>query len=44
MCNPEDQSPVVDGPPAEEAVARDTRSNSQRNHDAANAGCQISHS
>ncbi len=37
MCNPEDQSPVVDGPPAEETVQRDTRSTGQRNHDGLNA-------
>jgi hypothetical protein len=33
MCNPEDHAPVVDGPPDEEAIQRDTRSASQRNHD-----------
>jgi len=37
MCNPEDQNPVVDGPAGEEAVRRDTRSASQRNHDGLNA-------
>lgn len=31
MCNPEDQTPVVDGP-SEEAVQRDTRITAQRNH------------
>ncbi len=33
MCNPEDQTPVVDGPPPEEDVQGDTRSPAQRNHD-----------
>jgi hypothetical protein len=37
MANPEDDTPVVDGPPAEEAAQRDTRSSAQRNHDALNA-------
>jgi Domain of unknown function (DUF222) len=37
MANPDDDTPVVDGPPAEEAVRRDTRSSAQRNHDALNA-------
>jgi Domain of unknown function (DUF222) len=37
MANPDDDAPVVDGPPAEEAVQRDTRSPLQRNHDALNA-------
>lgn len=37
MCNPEDDAPVVDGSPPEEAVQRDTRSSSQRNHDGLNA-------
>src|SRR5271157_283156 len=37
MCNPDDKTPVVDGPPTEEAVERDTRSPAQRNHDALNA-------
>jgi hypothetical protein len=36
MANPDDDAPVVDGPPAEEAVRRDTRSTDQRNHDALN--------
>jgi hypothetical protein len=35
MCNPNDESPVVDGEP--EAARRDTRSNAQRNHDALRA-------
>ncbi|SON61166.1 hypothetical protein MSIMFI_02671 [Mycobacterium simulans] len=33
-CNPEDETPVVDEQPSEEAVRRDTRSQPQRNHDA----------
>jgi Domain of unknown function (DUF222) len=34
MCNPEDESPQVDGEPSDEAVKRDQRTQSQRNHDA----------
>ncbi|MGZ4530631.1 MAG: HNH endonuclease signature motif containing protein [Mycobacterium sp.] len=37
VCNPDDETPVVDGPPTEEAVQRDTRSPAQRNHDGLNA-------
>jgi hypothetical protein len=37
MCNPEDQTPTVDGPPAEDTVQCDSRSASQRNHDGLNA-------
>jgi hypothetical protein len=37
MCNPEDRTPTVDGPPSEDAVKRDTRSPAQRNHDALSA-------
>ncbi|OBH81110.1 hypothetical protein A5681_02695 [Mycobacterium scrofulaceum] len=37
MCNPEDDAPVVDGPPSEEAVQRDARTGPQRNHDGLNA-------
>jgi hypothetical protein len=33
MCNPQDDKPVVDGAPPEEAIQRDTRAASQRNHD-----------
>ena len=33
MCNPLDDTPCVDGAPSEEAVERDARSASQRNHD-----------
>ncbi|WP_156745285.1 13E12 repeat family protein, partial [Mycobacterium sp. 1165178.9] len=37
MCNPDDDTPVVDGAPSEEAIHRDTRSAGQRNHDGLNA-------
>lgn len=37
MCNPDDEQPVVDGAPAEDAMQRDTRSAAQRNHDGLNA-------
>ncbi|MGE2817342.1 HNH endonuclease signature motif containing protein [Mycobacterium heidelbergense] len=37
MANPDDDTPTVDGPPAEEAARRDTRSTAQRNHDGLNA-------
>jgi Domain of unknown function (DUF222) len=37
LCNPEDDTPVVDGVPDDEAVQRDTRSTAQRNHDGLNA-------
>ncbi len=37
MCNPEDDTPVVDGPPGEDAERRDARSAAQRNHDGLNA-------
>jgi Domain of unknown function (DUF222) len=37
VCNPDDHTPVVDGPPAEDAERRDIRSASQRNHDGLNA-------
>ena len=37
MCNPDDDTPVVDGPPDQEAVQRDSRSTAQRNHDGLNA-------
>jgi Domain of unknown function (DUF222) len=37
MCNPADPTPCVDGTPSQEASERDTRSTSQRNHDALNA-------
>ncbi len=44
MCNPEDEAPCVDGEPSQEAVHGDARSQGQRNHDALNAGYEISHS
>ncbi|TEA00655.1 hypothetical protein CCUG60884_04547 [Mycobacteroides salmoniphilum] len=34
MCNPADQSPMVDGEPDPEAAERDRRSSAQRHHDA----------
>jgi Domain of unknown function (DUF222) len=37
MCNPNDDSPVVDGTPAQEGIERDARSPAQRNHDGLNA-------
>jgi len=37
-CNPEDETPVVDATPDEDAVRRDSRSEAQRNHDAFLAG------
>lgn len=37
MCNPGDLAPIVDGAPGEEAIRRDSRSTSQRNHDGLNA-------
>ncbi|OJZ74113.1 hypothetical protein BRW65_09785 [Mycobacterium paraffinicum] len=37
MCNPDDDTPVIDGAPPEEAVQRDTRTAAQRNHDGLNA-------
>jgi hypothetical protein len=37
MCNPVDDTPVVDAPPDDEAKRRDTRSPAQRNHDGLNA-------
>jgi hypothetical protein len=37
-CNPDDQTPVLDGTPDENAVRRDTRSQAQRNHDGLLAG------
>jgi hypothetical protein len=37
MCNPDDQTPCVDGEPSEESTGRDLRSHSQRQHDALNA-------
>ena len=37
MCNPDDQTPCVDGEPGEESASRDLRSHAQRQHDALNA-------
>jgi Domain of unknown function (DUF222) len=37
-CNPEDETPMVDATPDEDAVRRDTRSEAQRNHDGFLAG------
>ncbi|MGA7050451.1 MAG: HNH endonuclease signature motif containing protein [Mycobacterium sp.] len=37
MCNPDDQTPAVDGPSSEQAVQRDTRNPAQRHHDALHA-------
>jgi Domain of unknown function (DUF222) len=37
-CNPEDETPVVDEAPSEQAARRDTRSQPQRNHDGLLAG------
>lgn len=37
-CNPEDDNPVVEGVPSQDAIQRDTRSAPQRHHDALNAG------
>jgi hypothetical protein len=37
MCNPEDETPCVDGEPSEEAAHVDMRSQGQRNHDALKA-------
>ncbi|ORB32713.1 HNH endonuclease signature motif containing protein, partial [Mycobacterium paraseoulense] len=37
-CNPDDEIPVVDATPDDDAVRRDTRSQAQRNHDAFLAG------
>jgi hypothetical protein len=41
MCNPDDDTSVVDGAPSEDAVQHDTRTPGQRNHDGLNAGCQL---
>ncbi|OBH47535.1 hypothetical protein A5687_16805 [Mycobacterium mantenii] len=38
MCNPDDETPCVDGAPSEQAIERDARSAAQRQHDALNAG------
>ncbi|WP_374021838.1 HNH endonuclease signature motif containing protein [Mycobacterium sp. HNNTM2301] len=38
VCNPDDETPIVDAAPDEDAVRRDTRSAAQRTHDAFLAG------
>jgi Domain of unknown function (DUF222) len=37
-CNPDDETPVIDEEPPEDAVRRDTRTGAQRNHDGLLAG------
>ncbi len=37
MCNPDDETPCVEGEPSDEHASRDLRSHSQRQHDALNA-------
>jgi Domain of unknown function (DUF222) len=37
MCNPNDDTPTVDGPPSQEAIDKDARGQAQRQHDALNA-------
>ncbi len=44
MCNPDDQTPCVEGEPSEESASRDLRSHAQRQHDALSAGCEIERS
>ncbi len=41
MCNPDDDTPCVDGQPSQAAIEGDTRSQAQRNHDALNATVQV---
>jgi hypothetical protein len=36
-CNPDDHTPFIDDKAGDETIARDTRSNAQRNHDGLNA-------
>jgi hypothetical protein len=38
VCNPNDDTPVIDEAPDDDAVRRDTRSQAQRNHDGLLAG------
>ncbi|MBY0386681.1 MAG: 13E12 repeat family protein, partial [Mycobacterium pseudokansasii] len=38
MCNPESESPCVEGSPSQDAIDTDTRSAAQRNHDGLLAG------
>jgi hypothetical protein len=40
MCNPEDDTPCVEGSPSETSLGNDTRSSVQRNHDALNAAAR----
>ena len=40
MCNPDDDTAVVDGAPSQEVIDRDSRSPAQRNHDGLKAGLQ----
>ena len=40
MCNPDDQSPCLDGEPSDEQRRTDTRTQGQRNHDALKALAQ----
>ncbi|MCX5042976.1 HNH endonuclease [Aldersonia sp. NBC_00410] len=40
MCNPDDETPTVDGEPDEQIARRDTRSMGQRQHDALKAMCR----
>ncbi|MCX5043566.1 HNH endonuclease [Aldersonia sp. NBC_00410] len=40
MCNPEDESPIVDGAPDEDTARRDHRTAGQRQHDALKAMCR----
>jgi hypothetical protein len=37
MCNPDDETPCVDGEPGDEIASRDMRSHAQRQHNALNA-------
>ena len=41
MCNPADLSPCVSGTPSQKAIEHDTRSASQRNHDALTAAGRL---
>jgi Domain of unknown function (DUF222) len=34
MANPDEDTPTVDGPPSQQAIDKDTRSQAQRQHDA----------
>ncbi|OBK47360.1 hypothetical protein A5657_24830, partial [Mycobacterium kubicae] len=40
MCNPDDQTPCVEGAPSEDAIRHDLRSAAQRNHDGMLAACR----